>query len=253
MNNLKISIITPSYNQGQFIEETIQSVLGQTYDNIEYIIIDAVSTDNTLGIIKKYDKDPRLKWISEKDTGQTNAMNKGFSMASGDILAWLNSDDIYDNEKVLESIANEFMNDQDLSLLYGKCYYINEMGIIVGEFESKEFNFERLLNYDCGIIPQPSCFFTKKAFNQVLKLDESLYYAMDYDLWIKLGRIGFAKYTPFPVSRFRRHKQSKTVSSVYRSRFEAWYVSRKNGGRYFSPLFFRLLYTSIKQFFKIID
>ena len=246
---MKLSIVTPSYNQGNFIEETIKSVLNQTYRDFEYIIIDGGSNDNTIDIIKKYDNDPRLRWISKKDGGQTNAINKGFKIAKGDVLAWLNSDDVYHNNHVFEKIIAEFKNDPGLDLLYGKCYYIDEKGEILGEFESKGFNYNYMLNHDCGVIPQASCFFTKRILNKVGDLDESLHYSMDYDLWLRMGKIGRVRYINDVLSQFRQHVECKTVKGVYQCRMEAWRVSRRNHGLFLSPLLFRMLYCSAKEIF----
>jgi len=238
---MKLSIITPSYNQGRFIEETIRSILNQTYCDYEYIIIDGGSTDNTLEIIKKYEGDKRLRWISEKDKGQTNAINKGINISKGEILAWLNSDDIYDNKYVFERIVSEFRSDANLDLVYGKCLYIDEKGNVTGEFRSKEFNLNRHLNYDPGIIPQASAFFSRRIYYKVGQLDESLNYSMDYDLWTKIAKAGKVKYVPIIFSRFRKHGKCKTVEFVNKSRLETLRIARKHGALYLSPMYLEMV------------
>ena len=178
--NLKISIVTPSYNQGQFIEQTIQSVLNQDYKNYEHIIIDGGSTDNTIDILKKYN---HLQWISEKDSGQSNAINKGFSMAKGEIFAWLNSDDFYE-ENIFQSIADYFMGHKTCNFLYGDITYVDRNGKKAFEIKGEEITFESLLK-NPDLIRQPSFFWKKKNFVENGGLDESLDLVMDYDLFLK--------------------------------------------------------------------
>lgn len=126
LSNPKVSIVIPSYNQGKYLEDTILSVINQTYKNIEIIIIDGGSTDNSVDIIKKY-KDKIHFWVSEKDKGQANAINKGFKKASGEIFAWLNSDDLY-TENAVEQIVNEFNKDPSVSIVYGDYYLLYPNG-----------------------------------------------------------------------------------------------------------------------------
>ena len=206
---VKISIITPSYNQGQFIEETILSVLNQTYKNIEYIIVDGGSTDNTMEIVDKY-KDRIDIIISEKDKGQSDAINKGFKLASGKLIGWLNSDDImYPN--CVEEIVKLYQQHPDGSIYYpssinyvdsqGKPFYIRKR-FITGK------NY--LLNTDFVVI-QPGSFYEREALRKVNYVDESIYYCMDLDLWLRLleaGKIYY--YTGLPLSALRKWEATKT-------------------------------------------
>jgi len=244
---VKVSIITPSFNQGSFIEETISSVLNQSYQNIEYIVMDGGSTDNTLDILRKFDRNPRFKWFSSKDKGQSNAINKGFTMATGSILAWLNSDDVYENSDVVKCIVDTFIKYPDLDLVYGRCSYIDAKGNFTGPYRSLDFNHNHLLNHDSGMIPQASCFFTSRVINKTGGLDESLHYSMDYDLWLRISKQGKCLHIPDVLSKFRKHDGCKTVSKVYHSRIQSWYVSVKNGGHIISILFLRLVYTTLKE------
>ena len=203
-----VSIITPSYNQGRFIEETINSVLGQDYPNIEYIVVDGASTDETLSVLKRYEN--RLKWISEKDRGQSDAINKGFAMATGDVLAWLASDDTYFPGAISKAVE-ALQSDNKIGLVYGKGRYIDEAGRPLGEYPTEVFDYERLAvsNYIC----QPSAFFTKEALKTCGGVDTGLTFAMDYDLWMRMAkRVGF-EYVEEYFSNFRLHKESKTVSA----------------------------------------
>ncbi len=210
-----VSIITPSYNQGKFIEETIQSVLNQDYPNIEYIVVDGGSTDNTIEILKKYEG--RLKWISEKDRGQSDAINKGFRMAKGEILTWLNSDDTYLPGAVRKAV--EYFNAHpDVGMVYGKTYLINEAGNVMGDYPTESFNYKRLAVFN--FICQPSTFFRREVFFDVGGIDLELHYSMDYDLWVRIVKKYSVKYLPDFLSTYRLHMESKTVSDVHALRVQ---------------------------------
>jgi len=182
--SLKVSIITPSFNQGAFIEQTIESVLSQDYENMEYIIIDGGSTDNTLEILRRYDN--RVRWVSEPDNGQSDAINKGFRLATGDIVAWMNSDDTYE-PGAISAIVPLFEKNPKLGLIYGEGYIINESGERVGRFSATvPFDLWKLIHV-WDYILQPTTFFRRDALVKCGYLDERLNWAMDWDLWIRLA------------------------------------------------------------------
>lgn len=202
-----VSIITPSYNQGKFIRETIESVLSQDYDNIEYIVVDGLSTDNSLDIIKEYEG--RLTFISEKDHGQSDAINKGFRMAHGEIVAWLNSDDVYEPHCISRAVE-EFEKNEKLGLLYGDGYIIDADSNKLKVFEyTQEFDYWKLVNF-WDYIMQPATFFKREVLQQVGYLDENLHYCMDWDLWIKLAAVSEVKYIPELLACSREYGDTKT-------------------------------------------
>ncbi|MDW7775552.1 MAG: glycosyltransferase family 2 protein [Methanosarcinales archaeon] len=205
----KVSIITPSYNQAQFLENTILSVLNQDYPNIEYIIIDGASTDGSIDIIRKY-KQSLAYWVSEPDFGQSHAINKGFQRATGDILAWLNSDDEYKQIDTISTVVQTFLKHQDIDMVYGKCDIVDENGNIKGHIKSFQGDLSTLLLVNN--IPQPSAFFKQSVIEKIGFLDESLKYAMDYDFWLKISSSFKIKYLPFTLASFRDHTSSKTAS-----------------------------------------
>lgn len=179
-----VSIITPSYNQGKYIRETIESVLSQDYDNIEYIIIDGGSNDETLKILAEYEG--QLQYVSEKDNGQSDAINKGFKMAHGDILAWINSDDKYEPGAVSAAVE-VFNNNPNIGLLYGHGNIIDEYSNVVKQFEyTRSFDLWELV-YVWDYIMQPTTFFRAEALKKVGFLDSNLFWTMDWDLWIRLA------------------------------------------------------------------
>lgn len=207
--NPLISVVTPSYNQGRFIEKAILSVANQSYRNLEYIIIDGGSTDQTLDVLNKHSSLIDF-WVSEPDMGQSHALNKGFSRATGDIICWLNSDD-YFLPDTLEVVAEEFSNNK-LDILIGQSYNFYENGkhILAGFFDDL---VPRLLVGQ--VCPQPSTFFTRSSFLKVGGLDESLHYTMDWDLFARIGLIGNIKTMDKVLSYQLLHPGGKMIKNSH--------------------------------------
>ncbi len=204
----KISLITPSYNQGQYIEATIQSVLAQNYPQLEYLIIDGESSDGTLDILSRYSR--ILKWISEPDKGQAHAINKGFKKSTGEIIAWLNSDDIY-LPGALHRVADLFRQHPEISVVYGDYYLIDEQGKVL--LQKKEIPFDyNILLYGLDYISQPTTFFRRQVFDQVGYLDEKLHYGLDWEYWLRIASYGgqFAHISHY-LAATRLHVAAKTL------------------------------------------
>jgi glycosyltransferase involved in cell wall biosynthesis len=237
-----VSIVTPSCNQGEFLAETIESVISQAGDfSIDYIIVDGWSTDNSVDIIKRYEsmlqqrdwpincQGINFRWLSEKDKGQTDALAKGFRMAEGKIFAWLNSDDTY-LPGALQAVADHFRASHETALLYGDAHYCDTKGTVIGRYRTETFDFNKLawFNFIC----QPSTFFRKDAFEAVGGLDQTLQFAMDYDLWIRIGRRFPCHYLPQFFSSYRLHETSKTVrdETLFENSEESLRVATKHYG-----------------------
>jgi len=204
----KISIVTPSYNQAHFLEETIQSVLNQLYPNLEYIIIDGGSADDSVNIIKKY-SDRVTYWVSEKDKGQTDAVNKGFRIATGEIIGWINSDDLY-LPGAFTTIAEAF-NSSDADVIYGDYVLITEEGEEYIKRYEIPFNFNFLV-YGVNFIGQPSSFMRRSVLDRFGFLDEKLQYAMDLEYWLRISSRGARfKHIKKFLSKYRLHQSSKTI------------------------------------------
>jgi len=208
---MKISIVTPSYNQGQFIEKAIQSVLDQNYLNFEHIIIDNCSTDQTSEILEKY---PHLKIICEADTGQSDALNKGFKIATGEIVGWLNSDDRY-LQKCFDEVQKTFLAHHETDIVYGDYYWIEESGKIIQTRREIDFDLFILKYLHVLYIPTTTSFFRRKIFDENNFLDCNINYAMDYDFFLRLA---LQKYKIKHVKRFwaefRWHQKSKSNQMV---------------------------------------
>lgn len=201
-----VTIVTPSFNQGRFIGETIESVLSQDYSPLEYLIMDGGSTDSTLEVLKSYGG--RLTWVSEKDRGQAHAINKGWTRARGDILAWLNSDDIYLPGAVSKAVA--FLQDHpECGAVYGEGYHIGEEGQIIERYPTEAFNRQRLI--ETCYICQPTVFIRKGVIEKIGSLDESLHYCMDYDLWFRFAKEFDFGYIPDFLACTRFYPETKTL------------------------------------------
>jgi glycosyltransferase involved in cell wall biosynthesis len=207
-NYPKITVVTPSYNQGRYLEETIQSVLNQGYPNLEYIIIDGGSTDQSVEIIGKYSK-ALTYWESEKDNGQSEAINKGFRRATGEIITWLNSDDLFMPD-VLCQLPKHF-EDQNVVLVHGGNIGFGKN--MVDSLPHFSKGGDLLPQYVSGMcFDQPASFFRKSSLDRIGLLDEKLHYGMDYDLFVRLLLVGEFKPIDIVVSKYRFHSDSKSVS-----------------------------------------
>ncbi len=213
MSATKISIVTPSYNQGQYLEETICSVLDQNYPNLEYIIIDGGSTDQSVEIIKKYES-YLTYWVSEKDSGQANAINKGLKLCTGEIFNWLNSDD-YLEKGALQKIANAFA-DGKVQLVAGKVrnFSVTEEEIIPSQLLSAK----GLMCWEPGVkFVQPGVWMKRAFIEECGGVDEHFHYAFDWDLYIRyLYHFPEVKEIDELLVHFRLHDQSKTQSLLHR-------------------------------------
>jgi len=228
-----VSIITPSFNQSRYVEATINSVLSQDYPNIEYLIVDGGSQDGTVEIIKKYE-DKLAWWVSEKDKGQTDAINKGFARAKGEILAWLNSDDTYE-PGAINAAVRYLQEHPQVGMVYGDCNFINEDGRVIGKFGSAQTN-QHLLRQGYVHIPQQTMFFRADLWKKVGPLDPSFYFAMDYDLWTRIAARAELKYVPQTWANFRLHTTGKTIVADDRCWPEMVRVHYRDGGSFFSVI-----------------
>ena len=231
--NPLVTIVTPSYNQAAFLEETILSVLNQDYKHIQYIIMDGVSSDGSAEIIKKFES--RIsRWISEKDRGQTDAINKGFALAEGEILSWLNSDDTL-NPNTVSQAVQYLINNPDVGLVYGDTNYIDENSRVIGKFPAAQTSLKKLKRGYVHI-PQQASFFRKPLWDQVGPLDPNFFFAMDYDLWVRLASVSEITYLPRIWANFRLHADTKTVSADDRCWPEMLKVHFRDGGTWFSQI-----------------
>jgi len=235
LDNPRISIVTPSYNQSKYLEQTILSVLGQQYPDLEYIIIDGGSTDDSIKIIEKYE-DKLSYWVSEPDNGQAHAINKGFKRATGHILAWLNSDDYY-LPGILFKIAESIKQSTGPMLIYGGCIHLKEKSTNSFALMPTNVSHKTLLFSDPLI--QPSTFWTRKLWDLTGSLNEKLHYVFDWEWYIRASKhcdwVAVVDY----LSVYRKHEQQKSGTGGSKRNCEIldllkkyseneWYVIYKN-------------------------
>lgn len=223
-----VSIITPSLNQGRFIEETIRSVLSQDYPHVEYILIDGGSTDDTLEILRKYGN--KLRWKSEPDLGQADAVNKGFSMAKGEILGWLNSDDTY-MAGAVSTVVEYFLQNPGIVMVYGDAHFIDMDGNVTGKYPSERFRIKRLAKR-C-FLSQPAVFIQTQVFRKIGPLDTKLQTCMDYEYWIRIGKSYPETAIAYLKDNFLANSRSYSDNKSTRLREIHYRESMETAERYF--------------------
>ncbi len=222
-HKIKISIVTVSFNQGKFIEDNIKSVINQNYQNIEHIIIDAGSTDDTLEILKKYDK--YINWISEPDRGQSDGLNKGFKKATGEIIGWINSDDRL-APGALQRIARFFIDNPDENAVVGNINLIDENGGFIKEVLGEPYEFNQMVKRKRGVT-QPSTFFKRLVLEKIGYLDTNLHYAMDFEFFLRISSLKLVPHINTTLSEFRLHSDSKTTNKLNAFRMEHLKIALK--------------------------
>lgn len=259
-NNSIISIITPSYNQGKFVEDTIRSVLTQIGDfYIDYIIMDGGSVDQSAEIIRRYEKllhdnctiishngasyytskrndfefcrcrGISFRWASEKDSGQSHAVNKGLTMARGDVVAWINSDDYYENQFVFQNIILFFQTHRDCSMVYGRGYCVDSDRNVIRDYHDNcsTLDFDRgILKHQCFIL-QPAVFIKREVMEAVGPIDESLQWCMDYELWLRISASYRIMLIPLWIANWRQHPGIKTQEENYNYYRERYIIIKK--------------------------
>ena len=224
----RVSIVMPSYNQGQFIEETIRSVLLQGYPDLEYAIMDGGSSDGSVDIIRKYE--PWLaSWCSEQDNGQADAINKGWQRATGDLLGWINSDDILTPGSIATAVRY-LKEHPHVGFVFGDLERIDAQGRRFGLTTYKEFDLLEIVK-NAGWISQPGNLFRRTVFERVGPLDISLHFMMDFDYWLRAGLVCQFGYLRLPLARFRRHEEAKSTTKTYLAAHDVLAVYRKFFGR----------------------
>jgi len=262
---MKISITTPSFNQAKFIRQTLNSVLmNQDYDSLEYIVVDGLSNDSTFEILKEYKQKyfDKFNFIYEKDSGQSNAINKGFQLVKGDIIGWINSDDYYE-DNIFQFIVNYFQEHPDVDMIYGKCNIVDENGQFIKRFEDSygfkkckidpsRYDYNILLNVYSGLIPQQTVFFRRNIFDKVGYLDESYHFAMDYEYWLRIGRSCHIERVDKLLANFRFHSEAKTNFRNNLGFIKELVMARKHySKKIFSVFTIFIIWILIKTYIKI--
>jgi len=218
-----ISIVTPSFNQANFIGEALESVRLQKYGNCEHLVIDGLSTDGTIDLLRhesSTNKQQKMFWVTERDNGQSEALNKGFRRATGEIIGWLNSDDRY-RPDCFEHILKAFRDNPDVDIIYGDYLMVDEAGKVLKIRREIEFSAFILLYHHVLYIPTTATFFRRKIFEEGNWLDESLQYAMDLEFFIRLSELGYRfKHVPHLLADFRMQPDSKTCRAPHQQRME---------------------------------
>ena len=228
-----ISIITPSYNQSDFIEKNILSVICQNYPDVEHIVVDGGSTDQSVQILQKYD---HLKWISEKDRGQSHAINKGFRRAIGDIIGWLNSDDVY-MPGTFFKVERIFEKHPDVDLIFSHCLRIDADDRVLSMAQGRDPERYDVLKYP-NYIPQPTVFFRNKIFQTTGYLFEEYQYVMDFDYWRRISKHHKLMLVNDIFAAFRIHGDSKTGKFERHFKHESKISFFRNGGHIRTPYYY---------------
>lgn len=217
---MKLSIVTPSYNSERFLDECIQSVRNQDYPDVEHLVIDGCSTDNTLDILKKND---HLTWISEPDKGQSDALNKGFKMANGDILGWLNADDYY-QPNVFATVMAAFEKHPEADVIYGNWSFVGENGALIKKFQTVPYSLPAIVYYG-PYLGSTALFFRKELIEEGILIDPRFKFVMDWEWYARLGSLGKKfKFLNRNFANFRIHGDNMSLKFRNMSEMDKYYT-----------------------------
>lgn len=220
-----VTIVTPTYNMGRFLPETIESVLSQDYPHIQYLVMDAASKDNTVEILKSYGN--RLEWISEPDKGQSDAVNKGFTRARGEIFTFLNADDVY-YPGAVRAAVEAFVANPQAGVVYGNAWYTREDGSQISRYPVQAYD-HALLGSLCYIC-QPASFIRRDVWAEVGGLNTDLHLTLDYDLWLRISARHPLYYIPRDLATSRMYADNKTLSRRAETFKEVVQITRRHRG-----------------------
>jgi len=224
-----VSIVTPVFNGRMYLEQTIQSVIGQTYDNVEYIVVDGGSTDGSIEIIRKYEKKIDY-WLTESDSGMYEAINKGLESASGDILAYINCDDLYYPDSVKMAVEY-FKTHLSTELIYGNCDFIGAKGNFLYTYRYPKFRFEHFISLNVSSIPQQATFWRKDTHEKIGYFDTTFKLCGDFDFYAKAGKNCRIDHLNAALARYRLHGKSLTALQGHRNREEVNMIHIKYDNR----------------------
>jgi glycosyltransferase involved in cell wall biosynthesis len=227
---LRISVVIPSFNQAGYLRLALESVLGQVGEfDLEVLVIDGASTDGTIDVLRSYGN--RVRWVCERDDGQSDALNKGFGLATGDVVGWLNSDDLY-QPGALSAVARAFRDNPRLEWVHGRTDVIDASGRVCRRWVSaykrwrcRAYSYRRLLTEN--FIQPNTVFWRRELMARVGGVDRGLHLAMDYDLWIRFARSSPPEYLDAPIACFRWYATSKSGSRYVEAFREARAIARR--------------------------
>ncbi|MFT3694674.1 MAG: glycosyltransferase family 2 protein [Kofleriaceae bacterium] len=234
---MRLSFVIPTRNQAQFIGQCIDGCLAQNIPDSEVLVVDGASTDNTVEVLRGYGD--RIRWVSEKDRGQSDAINKGVRMAAGELVAWINSDDYYATPRGVQRLVDEIDRDPLLDIVYGDGDRVDVEGNYLGPYRSKPITrVAEIVMHPASFVLQPSLLFRRQLFLDVGGLDAELHYTMDYELWIRMFAAARAtKYIPEVIARARYHTDAKSVAMMGKQIREAARVKQRSARRlHLNPL-----------------
>ncbi|HEY4181728.1 MAG TPA: glycosyltransferase family 2 protein [Kofleriaceae bacterium] len=223
---MRLSFVIPTRNQARFIRQCIDGCFDQNVDDAEVVVVDGASTDDTRDVLASYGD--CVRWISEPDRGQSDAINKGVRMATGDVIAWINSDDYYASPTALRALVTALDEDPTLDIVYGNGQRVDVEGAYIGPYDSRRIDrVEQIVTHPASFVLQPCLLFRRQLFLDVGGVDEQLRYTMDYELWIRMFAAARAtKYIPQTVACARYHTDAKSVAAMGKQIREAHRVKR---------------------------
>ena len=225
---MQLSFVIPTRNQSQFLRQCIDGCLAQRITDAEVLVVDGASTDDTVAVLESYGD--RVRWISERDTGQSDAINKAVRLARGEIIAWINSDDYYASSSVIERLLTVFASEPSCDIVYGDGVRVDEAGRELGPYRSMPITrVAQIVTHPASFVLQPTLLFRRALFLEVGGVDESLHYTMDYELWIRLfSAARSTRYVAADIACARYHENAKSVAAMGKQIRELYRVKRDN-------------------------